>query len=330
MRAAAIFAVITLHVAYNKWYDIDINSYSWNVFSFYGAISQWGVGLFTMISGALFLSKDIELTKIYSKYILRIATAFIFWSFIYALRYYTTSGDFFYALSNFIKGYSHLWFLFMIVGLYMIIPFLKKIAASDFLMKYFLVLSFIFAFIIPETVDIIMLFSERYGLFLKNYFDGFNMHFVMGFTSYFIFGYFLNKIEISKKAERIIYVLGASGFFASVLMSYAFSLIKNEVFASSSHTVNVLFEVMSVFVFFRLHYPKSERLIKIFRVLSQYAFGAYLVHTAVIAFFHKLIFNPLSFNPLFSVPVIAVMVFIISFAISAVLNHIPIVKKYIV
>ena len=59
----------------------------------------------------------------------------------------------------------------MIVGLYMIIPFLKKIVASEFLTKYFLVLSLIFAFVIPETVNIVMLISEKYGLFLKKYFD---------------------------------------------------------------------------------------------------------------------------------------------------------------
>ena len=332
LRVFAVLAVMLLHVAANKWRVVDVHSYEWQIFNFYDSIVRWGVGAFTMISGALFLSRDNTLTKIFSKYIFRIATAFIFWSFVYAFRDYTKSGDILKALSHLIRGHYHLWFLFMIVGLYMIIPFLKNIVASEFLTKYFLVLSLIFAFVIPETVNIVMLISEKYGLFLKKYFDGFHMHFVLGFTSYFILGYYLNNIAISKKAERIIYELGILGFTATILMSVMASLITNKpshVFYGNL-TLNVLLESVAVFVFFRLHYPKSERLIKIFRSLSQYTFGAYLVHDAVKSVVHKFMFNPLSFNPLFSVPLIAVIVFIVSFMISGILNHIPVLRKYIV
>ena len=213
----------------------------------------------------------------------------------------------------------------------MLVPFLKKIAESEFLMKYFLVLSFIFAFALPESESIITLFSNKYGLFFKKYVDVFHMHFVLGFTGYFILGYYLNNIAISERAEKIIYALGVLGFAFTVLMSAAVSIMKNEPFAFyGNNTVNVLFEVISVFVFFKLHYPKSKKLIKIFRVLSQYTFGAYLVHDAVKNAVMKFVFNPLSFNPLFSVPLIAVIMFIISFIISGILNHIPVLRKYIV
>ncbi|MBQ3764228.1 MAG: hypothetical protein II869_04565, partial [Synergistaceae bacterium] len=75
----------------------------------------------------------------------------------------------------------------------------------------------------------------------------------------------------------------------------------------------------------KLNFP-----VKIVRVLSQYSFGAYLVHDAVISLIDKLGLNTLTFNPIFSIPVISVMVFVISFVISAVLNHVPVLKKYIV
>ena len=333
LRVAAIFAVMILHVAANKWYSTDVHSYEWNILNFYhGGIVRFAVPSFIMISGALFLSRDNSLKKIFSKYIFRITVAFIFWSFIYSLAIYLLTGDIVKALTHFIKGHYHLWFLFMITGLYMLVPFLKKIAASEFLMKYFLVLSFIFAFVIPESVQLIMLFSEKYALFIKKFFDGFHMHFVLGFTGYFILGYYLDNIAISKRVERIIYLLGILGFTATIIMSVMDSLMTNkpsQIFYGNL-TVNVLLESVAVFVFFKLHYPKSEKLIKIFRVLSQYTFGAYLVHAVVIGSIHTFIINPLSFNPLFSVPLIAVITFIISFIISGILNHIPVLKKYIV
>ena len=317
LRVLALFAVIFIHIDGKDLRVTDINSFEWNVLEFYhGGLVKWAVPSFVMISGALFLSKDDTLKKIFSKNIFRIATAFIFWSFIYAIRDYVKTGNMFHALSQFIVGHYHMWFLFMIIGLYMIVPFLKKITASEFLMKYFLVLSLTFAFVIPDAVNMIMLFSEKYGLFFKKYFVGFHMHFVLGFTGYFVLGYFLSNIFISKTTEKIIHILGILGLSATRIMSV--------------NNVNILLETISVFVFFRFHYPKSEMLIKLFRLLSQYTFGAYLVHPAVIRFLFTLMCNHISFNPLFSVPLIAAIVFIISFIISAILNHIPVLRKYIV
>ncbi len=88
-----------------------------------------------------------------------------------------------------------------------------------------------------------------------------------------------------------------------------------------------MLEAVMVFVFFRAKFSRYSRII---RALSQYSFGAYLVHDAVIMLVGKLGLNPLTFSPAVSIPVISVIVFVISFAVSAVLNHIPVLKKYIV
>ena len=65
--------------------------------------------------------------------------------------------------------------------------------------------------------------------------------------------------------------------------------------------------------------------------LSKYSFGAYLVHALVIEQLnYRAGINSLSFNSGFSVVCIGIIVFIISFMISAILNNIPIIKKYMV
>ncbi len=75
----------------------------------------------------------------------------------------------------------------------------------------------------------------------------------------------------------------------------------------------------------------NNRLNAVFAKLSKYSFGAYLFHLFVINWLElRFGLNTLSFNPVLSVTLITLIVFIISFAVSAVLNKIPFVKKYIV
>ena len=327
LRVAGAFAVMALHVAASKWGTTDIHTFEWEAMNFYDSIVRWAVPVFVMISGALFLSRDIPVRKIYGKYIFRIFTAFVVWSFVYVCLNCVDMGI---LGVDFIEGrFLHMWFLFMIAGLYMIVPFAKKIAESESLTKYFLALAFLFAFVLPQSVEIISLFSKDYGEIAGTIADHFHLHFVAGFTGYFLLGYVLNNAQISRRAERLIYFAGIIGFAATVFMSLRASLFIGKPSGFyNDHTVNVMFESISVFVFFKSKFNRPSRIIQ---TLSQYSFGAYLVHVAVIGLIiNKLGLNTLTFNPLLSIPVISVIVFVISFAISAALNQIPFISKYIV
>ena len=330
LRVAATFAVMVLHVAGWKWFTTDVHSFEWQVLNFWhGVMPCYAVPVFVMMSGALFLSRDIPLQKIYGKYIFRIFTAFLFWSFVYACEYYIEEGDAFLALVCFIKGHYHMWFLLMISGLYAIVPFVKRIAKSELLTKYFLVLAFLFAFLFPETADLISIFSEKYGRFVSSLVSQFYFQFVGGFTGYFLLGYFLNNARISARAERLIYAMGIAGITIGMLLSITTTMITSEPQKAfyTNFTVNTMCYAVAVFVFFKSKFNYPSRII---RILSQYSFGAYLVHPTMITLVGKLGLNPLTFNPLLSIPVISVILFVTSFAISAVLNHIPVLKKYIV
>ena len=150
LRVFAIFFVIMIHVSAQNWYKIDVNDFFWQTFNFYDSISRWSVPVFVMISGALFLNKDIIISQIYKKYILRLMISFLVWS-----AFYCFLGNRSLSLKNILNGEYHMWFIFMIIGLYMLSPIIREIVKNKKIMKYFLLLAFIFTFFIPFVNQII-------------------------------------------------------------------------------------------------------------------------------------------------------------------------------
>ena len=125
LRIVAIFFVVFVHLAAQHWADVDVSSRAWFAFNLYCTTGKWSVPIFVMISGALFLRRDVSISAILKKNVARIATVFLFWSGCYALVYLVfRHAPLSVVLSQFITGHYHLWFLYMIVGLYLLIPLL--------------------------------------------------------------------------------------------------------------------------------------------------------------------------------------------------------------
>ena len=90
----------------------------------YDSLVRFAVPIFVMISGALFLQRDIPTKIIYTKYILKLSVAYIFWSLIYSLYY---GGNLSRHVINFINSTFHLWFIPMIIGLYIAYPIIMHL-----------------------------------------------------------------------------------------------------------------------------------------------------------------------------------------------------------
>ena len=57
LRIFATFAVMVLHVAGQNWNGTSVPSFEWQTFNLFHSITRFGVPIFVMISGALFLNK---------------------------------------------------------------------------------------------------------------------------------------------------------------------------------------------------------------------------------------------------------------------------------
>lgn len=61
LRVVAIVAVIVLHVADDYPSTIDPNCIEYQTLNFFNGIVRWGVPVFVMISGSLFLSMNYDM-----------------------------------------------------------------------------------------------------------------------------------------------------------------------------------------------------------------------------------------------------------------------------
>ena len=334
LRVFATFAVMILHISAQNWGSTDVNGFDWQVFNFFDSIVRWGVPVFVMISGSLFLNREISLRKLYSKYIRRMITAFIAWSAIYAAF---IDGPLMSRVPALIQGHYHMWFILMIVGIYMCIPFIKAIAETDFRIKYFLALSFVFAFAFPEIIILTKDFGNEFMLMISNALNSdvnnMRMQMVLGYASYFVLGYYLDKTELNRRKRCMIYALGLAGFVFTIVMDLIVAL-KTQTSCGNYYgyfNVNILLEAVAVFTFFKNREYKKDKMNATIKKMSKLSFGAYCVHILIIEQLSiRLGLNTLSFNPAISVLSIGIVVFIVSFSISALLNRIPIINKYMV
>lgn len=342
LRIISIIAVVILHVAGQKWYSVDFSSYQWQVFNVIDSAVRWSVPIFVMISGALFLdnSRKIDIKKLYSKNILRIVVATIFWSIVYTLVRGVSKLTAVQIFGKIIEANFHMWYLYMIIGLYMAVPILRKITASKKITEYFLILGAIMTFIIPRTTEFLKILNiPNVTVIVKSVnaaISDMNFHITLGYAFYFVLGYYLATYDISATIRKIAYIYGPIAYVATVLLTNWHS---NQLDKASSHfysnmSINVMLMTVCVFIFGKYVLSKiklGERTLKIALHLSKCTFGIYLVHVLIMDQLNlRLNFNALSYGPILSVILVSIVVFILAYAVSALLNKIPVIKKYIV
>lgn len=338
LRILATYAVVVLHIAAEHFNYVDINTFRWQALNLYDGISRWAVPVFVMMSGALFLDgKGKGIRILYKKYIFRIVIAFCFWSLVYAFIekavYEETWSEFF---LEFLSGHYHMWFLFMIVGLYMMVPLLRKIIEDEKLVLYLLILFVGCVAIIPFIIIIISLFDNEIASVLKQVLVHTRTPFNMEYVGYFVLGYYLNNVQIDSKKKRwTICGMGIVGFVATVLLTAVGSQMKGMAIAEfyKNLNINVLLEAMAIFVFVRYNLnklPENKVMKKLVQVLSKYSFGAYLIHIIIVEDWSRHGFTALSFQPWISIPVLSVAVFLLSYVVAIILSKIPVLGEYIV
>ena len=331
LRILASFAVMLIHVSSQYKHSVDVSSYEGIVFRSYLLLSNWAVPVFCMISGCLFLSRDIPIAVIFRKYVARLAFIFVCWSFIYALVFERSNGIGTF-LASFIKGYSHLWFLYMIAGLYIVTPILRKVAEDEVTLRYFIVLGIVTAILVPEIIQCISLVSGKSGKYLSGAFGSAGFQTVSGYAIYFMLGYYLDRAEKKKLFSIPLLIAGLMlAYLIPVCINglYSVRFDKEPAFLFTNYSVGELIRSCAVFLLVKAVFDKAdEREHRWIRLMAGYSLGAYLIHQMVITLLNRLAsLNTLSCDALISVPLIGAITFVISYVLVFIIGKVPFVKK---
>lgn len=192
LRIIATFVVIIDHIGMN------------DVGYIYFIFSKWGVPLFLMLSGAFILKKKIEPIIFYKKAFKKLGIPLIIFSIIYMIilliKSYHYMG-FNISILNapivaLLKGepYYHLWYMFMLIGLYGVVPLLQ---------------------IIKERLSNKNFNILTYGMLIWGFLSVWTIHFevhwsgeFLAYIGYFLLGYKI-KNELNKKNPFKYFILGS-------------------------------------------------------------------------------------------------------------------------
>lgn len=343
LRVFAIFAVVVIHVAAIGQDKMQPQSYEWQMVNFYNGLSRWCVPVFVMVSGMFLLdfrrySENMgeNFSRILKKNVLRLSIALIVWSIFYLYFDMFLSNKFDtdpLRLIDFLFKNTkyHLWFLYMIIGLYFLAPFLQVLVRN--LNKKDFELLLILLAIFCCGYDFINVFL-KFFLNKTFHFRG-NVPEFSGYAIYFLAGYYFANFEISKKTRTVFYILA----FISLAITIGFNsyfathATKGREFIFTYRLLNVMFVSFGIFIFFKNLFAKFQnncKFVKLITKLSALSFGIYLIHAAIRdIFIIKLQITNITLNPIIMILLLSIAIFTISAILAFVISKIPILRKVV-
>lgn len=214
IRIISMFGIIILHSAS---YGLRVYYYSktWWVLNIITALCTCAVPLFFMISGALLLSgnKTDDIGYMLKKRLPHLVIPLLFWSLACIVR------DFYYIHKNLhifnaeelwntvvsiIVGPAavHLWFMYALIPIYLIAPFIRRIISDEKLVKYLICLWIIGCTVKTAYIAV----PEAFKIYFN--FDLFNkLRYIDGFLGYFVLGWYLHQRDIRVKNITLLTVI---------------------------------------------------------------------------------------------------------------------------
>ncbi len=274
IRVFAIVLVILLHCICD-YYNNPANSAtkSWYAFGFLNELCRTGVPLFFMISGYLLLRKEItDIKGFYKRRILKVCIPFLFYDiFYYIFLSYIHHTDasvvgFFKELFNTGSAY-HLWFIYSILFLYLLMPFIQMILQKiDLRLTVLFLVLVVFHTTIKPFINTVA--DGTLYIFLAE--DGF-----IGYLGYAVLGYLLGTYRLPVKAEKAIYAIGLVFLIGIPILSMYRIHSGGDFLFHGGYSLNHYVEAAAIYLFCKKHIRGECRFIG---RLSSVTFGAYFSH----------------------------------------------------
>jgi surface polysaccharide O-acyltransferase-like enzyme len=339
IRTVAIVLVLLLHASTESYAGVELMSPQsvqiWFASNFYDAIARVCVPIFVMLAGALLLQPskaDEPLRQFYRKRWDRLGLPFIFWSIIYFAWAALVNGKPL-TLQSVTQGvltgpYYQFWFLYLLVGLYLLTPILRVALkyASRHVLKYTLVVWFVGTAIMP----LLTLFGS--------YYLNANFFIFTGWIGYYVLGAYL----IGMGFKRRLLISGLiGGWLWTILGSYLIVATLGEKFSQffyDGFSVNIIVASAALFLLMltvspqalQAKHPRGSRVLK---VIGDNTLPIFLFHVIVLESLQYGYFgftlSITSMNPFIAVPLSVALTLLICLAVIVPLKRIPHLKRLI-
>jgi surface polysaccharide O-acyltransferase-like enzyme len=315
-RALATVSVILLHVASDLLYTIKTDGVTteWWTGNILDGSVRFAVPLFFMISGALLLRNDYEILKFLKKRFFRLIPPLLFWSLVYLfydnLIYEVTvesTSEFLHLmrLGLLEKPFSqyHLWFVYDLIGLYLIVPIIAK------WIKYSTSKEVLY-FVIIWGITII-----AYNPYLQEYVPEIEFLYFTRYLGYMVLGYYLTTIKSKNHFLAIMLIL--IGAFSTIYGTYYESNAINKYSGIYYDylSINIVVFAVGVFLLVKNTTINNRIINKIIKFISDHSFGIYLAHALVLVIFERNDLDISVANPWISVPLITISCLVCSLII---------------
>ncbi|MEI8084626.1 MAG: acyltransferase [Paludibacter sp.] len=332
LRSFATIGVIIIHVSsplVNMSYGKNMDF--WWIGNVVDSITRYSVPLFLMLSGATLLNKEYGIIEFYRKRVSRVLVPFLFWMLAYwvfrwAMLSFKQQPRSFEAILQwgielFLKeGISkHLWYIYMILFIYLYVPFLGKILRklSNSHILLMLLGWVIFSFICKSMSINQYGWSNGFGDKLLGYF----LH-----TGYLVFGFYLSNLNFKPNNVKVYSVIT---FFLCAITTAILTYISSQ----NAHKLDLsyygyftpiaILQCSAIFLCVKDITVRNKFVLWLQNTISNYSYGIYLVHIMVIGIFFRYgIFWTMT-HPLISLPLVSILTLITSCGIIFVLRKIP-------
>jgi surface polysaccharide O-acyltransferase-like enzyme len=339
LRNLATLMVVAIHVAAPIAHQYpDYHTAWWWAGNFWNSLSRPGVPLFVMLSGYLLLGKDYPLPQFLQKRFLRVVVPALFWMLIYAIYNHIAKGrpaDVREAAVDIVNAnvHYHLWFIYLILGLYLVCPILRPWVRNAREQDYW----YFFAMCIVGTWLYKILYTF-FGLAIGIYFELFTNN-----CGYFVLGYYLgiktnqsvspsHELKISpwrfsiKQLCRIagaLILLGTlTTMFASYLLNTTFWNGQPRTFFYDYLTPNVGISAIGWFLLARWAFDRWP-LLDIERDFAAASFGIYFAHVLIMDWWGQCGYWHSKVHPLYGLPILICLIGCMAFLVISVIRTLP-------
>lgn len=334
-RVVAVFAAVLMLTAQSAQALVAQGSGAWQALSVYEGLCRWAVPALFMLWGMQALEEGKPaLSGALGGLALPAFCLLVIWGALYAVVSHLLGGGalswpgVWGALKSAALGQTHfhLWLLYPLIGLYLIHPVLHRFTASASRgeVRYFLILCFVFASLLPVWTAFHP--DDAVGGLLQRL----QIHLVLGYVGYYVAGWYLQHYTIGRVAELILYVLGIVGMVVTLAGDKLLGGGRALWYRDTAPGVALTAVALCALFRYVLGVSEERARRRAVHELGSYVFGAYLVHQLWVLAFGWFGVPALPFGPVLSVPMFAAVFFLLSVPVAWLLRLIPGVGRWLV